>query len=542
MEGNDEARVPAAVGVSFKRGGKVYTFDANGVRVQPGDFVLARTERGVDIGEVLAVRTELTAEEQSKPLKPLVRRATRDDLRREERLREREKEAADLCEAKIREHKLPMKLVEADYTFDGQRLVFFFSSEGRVDFRNLVRDLAELFRCRIELRQIGVRDEAKMVGGLGPCGRPLCCAQWLRNFDPVGIKVAKDQGMPLNPAKISGICDRLMCCLKYEHAVYLELAARLPQVGDEVRCQGKIGRTRERVLLKEHVVVEFRETDTAEFVQVGADSLRRSKGYWTMLAGGPGQPAEPGGPPPEGSAPAAPQRPAHPIAPTDRAGRSGTIRRSGAERPAPVREAPAREAPVRDKPGEGRRGRTYAAVEDFERNELALETAVPVEQSPASEASEAPAEGRKRRPRRRGRARTAGDGAAQSTAEGQAMAAGEQAASEVQRQGQAKSGEAAQPRGEGGPRAPGEGRKRPPRRRERPAGSETGGAGQAGPETPPGGGTPPGAGAPPAGAPGGEPEGASASASRRARWRRRRPRGEGQLKGDGGGAAGGSAS
>ena len=275
---------PISVGVSFRRGGKLYYFAPNGVRVTPGDYVLAKTERGVDIGEVIVVKAELDPEEHGKPLKPLVRRAARDDIRREERLREREKEASAVCEQKIAEHGLPMKLIDADYTFDGQRLVFFFSSEGRVDFRALVRDLAETFHCRIELRQVGVRDEAKMVGGLGPCGRPLCCAQWLRSFAPVGIKVAKDQGMSLNPAKISGICDRLMCCLLYEKEVYEDLAARLPKVGDQVRGQGLTGRVRDVALLRERVTVDFRTEEAAETIEVSADDLRRSHGYWRLLA------------------------------------------------------------------------------------------------------------------------------------------------------------------------------------------------------------------------------------------------------------------
>lgn len=283
-EENPTPRTPVAVGVSFRAGGKVYHFAPNGVQVNPGDHVLARTERGVDIGEVVYLKYELTPEEAERPLKPLVRRATRDDIRREERLREREKEASAICEQRIAEHKLPMKLVDADYTFDGQRLVFYFSAEGRVDFRALVRDLAEILHCRIELRQIGVRDEAKMIGGLGPCGRPLCCAQWLRTFDPVGIRVAKDQGMPLNPSKISGICDRLMCCLKYEHEVYKELAARLPQVGDEVRSQGKVGRVREVQLLRERVTVEFVDAEGRETLQVDASDMRRARGYWLLIA------------------------------------------------------------------------------------------------------------------------------------------------------------------------------------------------------------------------------------------------------------------
>lgn len=276
---------PQVVGVSFRRGGRVYYFAPNGIRVNVGDYVLARTERGVDLGEVVSLRDQPVGEDAGRPLKPLVRRATRDDQRREERLREREREAAAVCERKIAEHGLPMKLIGADYTFDGQRLTFYFSAEGRVDFRALVRDLAETFHCRIELRQVGVRDEAKMVGGLGPCGRPLCCAQWLRTFDPVGIKVAKDQGLSLNPAKISGICDRLMCCLRFEQEVYHDLAARLPQVGDQVKSQGRLGRVSAVALLRERVTVEFRDGEILQTLEIPAQDLRRARGYWLHVSG-----------------------------------------------------------------------------------------------------------------------------------------------------------------------------------------------------------------------------------------------------------------
>jgi len=275
---------PAAVGVSFHDGGKVYFFKPNGIDLRPGDHVLAKTERGVDIGEVISVKKTLTdGDDITTPMKPLLRRATRDDTLREQVLRERERQASMLCRKKIKEHDLPMKLVKADYTFDGKRLTFFFSSEGRVDFRALVRDLAETFGCRIELRQIGVRDEAKMLGGIGPCGRPLCCAQWLREFAPVGIKVAKEQGMSLNPAKISGVCDRLMCCLLYEHEVYKDLAERMPKTGEEVRGQGRTGRVKSVTLLRERVSVEFHEAETTEIVEVSVADLRRSRGYWRLI-------------------------------------------------------------------------------------------------------------------------------------------------------------------------------------------------------------------------------------------------------------------
>lgn len=342
---NPNPRIPAAVGVSFQNGGKVYFFEPNGIAVDPGEHVLAKTDRGVDIGEVVLLKHKLDAKDDEKALKPLLRRATRDDLLREDILRRRARAALRVCEQRVEEHSLPMKLISADYTFDGQRLIFYFSSETRVDFRALVRDLAEIFACRIELRQIGVRDEAKMIGGLGPCGRPLCCAQWLRNFAPVGIRVAKDQGMSLNPAKISGVCDRLMCCLLYEHAVYTDLADRMPRVGDEVRGQGMVGKVRQVSLLRERVTLSVDTEETRETIEVPAADLRRSKGYWRFL--GTLSVKEP--PTELATAPAAAekapeerpadQRPARPARPAPRSERRG-------ERPARREEPEATEQPA----------------------------------------------------------------------------------------------------------------------------------------------------------------------------------------------------
>lgn len=255
-------REPSAIGVSFRRSGKVYYFAPNGLSVRQGDSVLAQTEKGVDIGEVVFVRYDRLETAESKQLKPLIRKATAADLEQEAELQVKEREARRRCEEKVAEHKLPMRIVAADYTFDRSRLTFFFSAEGRVDFRNLVKDLAETFRTRIELRQIGVRDQAKMVGGLGPCGRPLCCNAWLRNFDPVGIRVAKDQGLSLNPAKISGICDRLMCCLRYEHETYQELSRKLPKPGQIVNTVKGPGVVKSVVLMHERVTVEYSDNKT----------------------------------------------------------------------------------------------------------------------------------------------------------------------------------------------------------------------------------------------------------------------------------------
>lgn len=239
---------PRIVGLCFRKGGKVYYFHPGDFPVRLGDFVVVETDRGVDIGEVVSLKSALEPGEEE-PTKRLVRLATPGDVRKKKALTEKEQRAFRTCEQKIREHGLEMKLIDASYTLDGRRLTFSFVSEGRVDFRELVKDLAHTFRCRIELRQVGVRDQAKLIGGLGPCGRPLCCATFLRDFSSVGIRLAKDQGLSLNPAKISGACDRLMCCLRFEHAQYVEMGKRLPKVGATVEAQGIKGEVVERNLL-----------------------------------------------------------------------------------------------------------------------------------------------------------------------------------------------------------------------------------------------------------------------------------------------------
>ena len=250
---------PWAIGVSFRQGGKVYYFAPAGVKARKSDYVLVRTEKGVDIAQVVRILMEDPGIDEHGPIKPLVRKATEADLAQEEELRCKEREAMKLCAVKIAEHGLPMKLVDADYSFDSRSLVFFFSSDGRVDFRELVRDLAKVFRTRIELRQIGVRDEAKMLGGIGSCGRPLCCMTFLRNFDAVGIKVAKDQGLSLNPSKISGVCDRLMCCLRYEHEQYCEMRREAPREGSMVTVPQGRGKVVEVRILTDEVIVELED-------------------------------------------------------------------------------------------------------------------------------------------------------------------------------------------------------------------------------------------------------------------------------------------
>ncbi len=223
------------IGVRFKSVGKVYYFDPAGLAFQKGDQVIVETSRGVECGEVALPNREVRPEEIVSPLKPVIRMANEQDLRTVEKNRQKEKEAFRICQQKIEKHKLVMKLVDVEYTFDNNKILFYFTADGRVDFRELVKDLASIFRTRIELRQIGVRDESKMLGGLGVCGRPFCCSTFLGEFQPVSIKMAKEQGLSLNPTKISGTCGRLMCCLKYEQDVYEELLKLTPKVGALVK-------------------------------------------------------------------------------------------------------------------------------------------------------------------------------------------------------------------------------------------------------------------------------------------------------------------
>lgn len=223
--------MPLVVGVSFRRVGKVYYFDPGELELREGDFVIAETARGLEFGEVVVEPREVPEHELVAPLKKIVRIATGDDLEREASNREREKEAFEICERKIAEHGLPMKLLDAEMAFDGSQITFSFSAEGRVDFRELVKDVASTLKTRVQLHQIGVRDEARIIGGFGPCGRQLCCATFLSTFEPISMKMAKDQSLFLNPAKFSGVCGKLMCCLRFEHEFYKEAQKRLPAVG-----------------------------------------------------------------------------------------------------------------------------------------------------------------------------------------------------------------------------------------------------------------------------------------------------------------------
>ena len=222
------------IGVRFRGGGKVYYFDPAGVELKREDQVIVETIRGVEIGTVLLVDKEISDDEVPGPIKKIMRKATDDDIKKAAKNIEKEKDAMKICEEKIAKRELEMKLVGAEYTFDNNKLIFYFTADGRIDFRELVKDLAAVFHTRIELRQIGVRDETKLMGGIGICGRELCCKSYLADFVPVSIKMAKEQNLSLNPTKISGLCGRLMCCLKNEQETYEYLNSRLPGINDTV--------------------------------------------------------------------------------------------------------------------------------------------------------------------------------------------------------------------------------------------------------------------------------------------------------------------
>ena len=245
------------IGVRFKSGGKQYYFDPAGLEVQPGQGVIVETSRGLEYGECAQGNTQVEEETVVQPLRPLVRIATEEDEKTVEKNREKEVKAFQICQEKIAAHGLEMKLVEAEYSFEGNKVLFFFTAEGRVDFRALVKDLASTIHARIELRQIGVRDEAKMLGGLGICGRPFCCAQFLDEFQPVSIKMAKTQNLSLNPTKISGTCGRLMCCLKYEQEAYEDLVKHTPKQESFVETPDGAGTVSSVNLLRQQVQVRL---------------------------------------------------------------------------------------------------------------------------------------------------------------------------------------------------------------------------------------------------------------------------------------------
>ena len=268
------------IGVRFKSAGKTYYFNPAGHKVKQGDFVIVETARGLEYGEVVMGVRSIEAEQFKKTVKEVVRVATADDTERHNRNSELEKEAYKICQDKIQEHGLEMKLVEVEYTFDCSKILFYFTADGRIDFRELVKDLANIFRTRIELRQIGVRDEAKTLGSIGVCGRSLCCSRFLEEFVPVSIKMAKEQGLSLNPSKISGACGRLMCCLKYEQDTYEELLKVTPRQGAQVKTPEGIGTVEFVSLLKGLVKVRLEngnEQTLKEFPVSEIKQLRKSR-------------------------------------------------------------------------------------------------------------------------------------------------------------------------------------------------------------------------------------------------------------------------
>ena len=245
------------ISARFKPGGKAYYFDPSGLTIKAGDALIVETSKGQEYGECVKGNTQVEDDQVVHPLRPVIRFATEKDMETVEKNREKEKKAFAVCQEKIAEHKLDMKLVDVEYSFDGSKILFFFTSENRVDFRALVKDLAGIFRARIELRQIGVRDEAKMLGGLGICGRPFCCSQFLDEFQPVSIKMAKTQSLSLNPTKISGTCGRLMCCLKYEQEAYEDAVKRCPKQESFVETPDGVGTVTNVNLLRETVKVRL---------------------------------------------------------------------------------------------------------------------------------------------------------------------------------------------------------------------------------------------------------------------------------------------
>lgn len=265
------------IGVRFKKAGKVYYFDPNEIWPKPGDSVIVETARGVEFGEVVTGARTVSDEQIVTPLKKVVRIATEEDIRRAEYNARREEEAFRICQEKVARHKLEMKLVSVEYTFDNSKIIFYFTANGRVDFRELVKDLASVFKMRIELRQIGVRDEAKMLGGLGSCGRPICCGAFLGDFQPVSIKMAKEQNLSLNPTKISGQCGRLMCCLKYEQDTYEQTLKRVPRVGKDIVTPDGVGVITEINAIRERVKVRIRvgDDDSFEVREYSMDDVRK---------------------------------------------------------------------------------------------------------------------------------------------------------------------------------------------------------------------------------------------------------------------------
>ncbi len=384
----EDTNVTEVVSVKFKGRGKTYYFDANGVKVRPGDDVIVETSKGLEYARCVAGNHYVSNEKVVPPIRPVVRAATESDRRVQEINRSREREAMDICRQKIETHGLDMKLVDVECSFEGNKITFYFTSEGRVDFRELVKDLAGVFRSRIELRQIGVRDEAKMLGGIGICGRPLCCSQFLTEFQPVSTKMAKTQSLSLNPTKISGTCGRLMCCLRYEEEAYESLVKAVPKNGAFVETPAGFGTVTQVNLLRGTVKVKLDGDGEAVIKTYSGGEVA----------------AVPGGRPKNGEAPAhvlkhveaEPDEPAAEAEPS----------------PDPVAEKPAQSAPVRRKSGHrgGRRAekaegsRREAAPDSHKREPQGARTEdKPRRQNaarPKPQQAEQKADGQPRRPRR----------------------------------------------------------------------------------------------------------------------------------------------
>ena len=264
------------IGVRFRKAGKVYYFSPGEEDIKTGQHVIVETARGVEYGYVVLGTHEVDDKKVIQPLKPVIRMATEADEETERKNKEKEKEAFKICLEKIKKHDLDMKLIDTEYTFDNNKVLFYFTADGRIDFRELVKDLASVFKTRIELRQIGVRDETKIVGGIGICGRPLCCASYLSEFIPISVEMAKEQNLSLNPTKISGVCGRLMCCLKYEEETYEELNSKLPNVGDYVTTDdGLKGEVHSGSILRQMVkVIVTINNDEKEIRDYKVDQLK----------------------------------------------------------------------------------------------------------------------------------------------------------------------------------------------------------------------------------------------------------------------------
>lgn len=268
------------VGVRFKKAGKIYYFDPADMDIKKDTYVVVETARGIEFGECVIGIKEISEDDIVAPLKSVLRIATEEDITKHFKNKDKEKDAFEICLKKIQEHGLIMKLIDVEYTFDNNKVIFYFTADGRVDFRELVKDLATIFKTRIELRQIGVRDEAKMLGGLGPCGRTLCCSTFLGDFASVSIKMAKEQNLSLNPTKISGICGRLMCCLNYEQSTYEDIRKRMPKVGSIVKTDEGTGEVFSNNIVKESVKVKIRKGEEEILEEFKIENIELIKGHY----------------------------------------------------------------------------------------------------------------------------------------------------------------------------------------------------------------------------------------------------------------------